>query len=308
MLSRDAAKAAAMYKPSMATTMSSWMRAFGLLGSKRTQRFLSNWRAVAAALFLAGLCVAALLAPVLFPGDPLDMVAQPFLWPFQDAAYPLGTDSLGRDVLAGLVHGARVSLFVGFASTLLGIGVGIVVGAVAGYAGGWWDTVLMRLVEFFQTIPAFVLLVVVIAIAQPSIAIITFAIALVRWPTVARLVRAEFRALRRSDFVMAARGLGFGHARIIFREILPNTLPSVIVTGSVLVATAILNESALSFLGMGDPNVVSWGSMIGSGREALRTAWHLVATPGIAIVLTVLSLNILGDVFNDIANPRNSAS
>jgi peptide/nickel transport system permease protein len=185
--------------------------------------------------------------------------------------------------------------------------IGLIVGAVAGYFGGRTDHLLVKLVEIFQTPPSFVLLVVLVAIAQPAISTVIVAIALVTWPSAARLVRAEFRALREKDFVRAARGLGYGHARIIFREILPNALPPLIVTASVLVATAILMESALSFLGLSDPNVVSWGSMIGAGRELLRTAWFLSAVPGVAIVLTVLALNFLGDALNDALNPRLSA-
>jgi len=268
--------------------------------------FLRNPTAMVGCVFLLAVALLALLAPWLYPGDPLDMVAQPFLWPGKDAAFILGTDSMGRDVAAGVVHGSRVSLLVGIAATLIGLTLGILIGAVAGYFGGWIDDVLQRLVVLFQTIPSFILLVVLVAIAQPSIRTIVLAIGLVTWPTVARLVRAEFRSLRQKDFVVAARSLGYGHARIIFREILPNALPPIIVTSSVMVASAILLESALSFMGMGDPNVISWGSMIGSGRELLRTAWYLTAAPGLAIVFAVLAFNLIGDGLNDALNPRFS--
>jgi peptide/nickel transport system permease protein len=250
----------------------------------------------------------ALAAPTIYPEDPLSMVARPFLWPGQNPAYPLGTDSLGRDVAAGVVWGARVSLLVGFSAMALGVTLGLLVGSFAGYFGGRVDDVLVKVIEIFQTPPNFVLLVVLVAIAQPSVSTVILAIAAVTWPTTARLMRAEFRALRGKDFVVAARGLGYGHARIIVREILPNALPPLIVTSSVLVATAILMESALSFLGLSDPNVVSWGSMIGAGRELLRTAWFLSAVPGVAIVLTVLALNLLGDALNDALNPRVSSA
>jgi peptide/nickel transport system permease protein len=143
-----------------------------------------------------------------------------------------------------------------------------------------------------------------VAIVQPSVGTESFAIAIVTWPTVARLTRAEFRSIREKDFVMAARSLGYGHLRIILSEILPSALPPIIVTASVMVASAILMESALAFMGLGDPNIVSWGSMIGSGREFLRTAWYLSALPGIAIMLTVLALNLIGDALNDALNPR----
>lgn len=275
-------------------------------GRRALKVFFANPNALFGTGFLCLVIAVALLARVFFPDDPLSMVGRPFLWPGQDPAFPLGTDSLGRDVLAGILHGSRISLFVGLTATALGLTFGVLVGAVAGYFGGWVDDILMRLVEIFQTLPSFVLLVVLVAIAQPSATTVTLAIAVISWPTVARLTRAEFRAIREKDFVMAARSLGYGHGRIIFREILPNALPPIIVTSSVMVATAILMESALSFMGLGDPNVVSWGSMIGTGRELVRTAWYLTALPGLAIVFTVLALNLIGDGLNDALNPRFS--
>ncbi|WP_283192706.1 ABC transporter permease [Rhizobium sp. AN80A] len=268
--------------------------------------FLANYNALFGTAILLVVSLSALFAPLLFPGDPLEMVARPFLWPGQNPAYPLGTDSMGRDVLAGIVHGARISLTVGLAATALGLTAGIAIGAVAGYFVVLIDDILVKFIEIFQTIPSFVLLVVLVAIAQPTTATVTIAIAIVSWPTVARLTRAEFRAIREKDYVQAARSLGFGHTRIIFREILPNALPPLIVTSSVMVASAILMESALSFMGLGDPNRVSWGSMIGAGRDVIRTAWYLTALPGLAIVFTVLSLNLIGDGLNDALNPRFS--
>jgi peptide/nickel transport system permease protein len=268
--------------------------------------FLRNPAGLAGLVILVLIAVMALAAPVLYPDGPLAMGAMPFIWPGQDAAFPLGTDALGRDVAAGIAWGARVTILVGLSATFFGVTAGVLVGAAAGYFGGRTDVLLSKLVEFFQTPPSFVLLMVVVAIAQPSVSSIIFAIALVTWPTVARLVRAEFRSLREKDFVLAARSLGFGHARIIFREILPNAMPSIIVTSSLLVAQSILMESALSFMGLGDPNLVTWGSMIGSGREQLFNAWFLSAVPGVAIVLTVLSLNLIGDGLNDALNPRFS--
>ncbi len=266
--------------------------------------FLRNPAAMAGVVLLAFMLVLALAAPRLYPGDPLDMVAQPLLWPGQDPASPMGSDSMGRDVMAGMAHGARVSLAVGVVAAVLSLVIGVLVGATAGYFGGRIDDVLVRITELFQTMPSFLFVIVVVAIGQPSVPMIAFAIGLASWPVIARLVRAEFRTLRETEFVLAARSQGFSHARIIFQEMLPNALPPVIVTTSVLVASAILIESALSFLGMGDPNAVSWGSMIGQGRELLRTAWFLTALPGAAIVLTVLALNLVGDGLNDAFNPR----
>jgi len=267
-------------------------------------RFLANPAALAGLVLLAVIAAAALGAPWLFPHDPLDMVGTPLLWPSQDPEFPLGTDTMGRDVAAGLAHGARVSLLVGLAAAALSLTIGVSVGAAAGYFGGWADRVLVRLTELFQTIPSFLLVIVIVAIAQPSVGVIALAIGVSSWPVVARLVRAEFRSLVHAEFVQAARAHGYGHLRIVLAEILPNALPPIIVTTSVLVANAILMESALSFMSLGDPNVVSWGSMIGDAREMLRTAWYLAALPGLSIVATVLALNLLGDAANDAFNPR----
>ena len=263
-----------------------------------------NPSACAGLALLAAFIVLAVLAPRLFPGDPLDMVGGPFEWPGSDPQFRLGTDSLGRDVAAGIAHGARVSLLIGAASAGIGLVIGTLVGAIGGYFGGLIDDALVRLTELFQTVPSFLLVIVLVAIGRPNVVVIALAIGIASWPTVARIVRAEFRTLRRSDFVLAARTQGFGNTRIIFGEILPNALPPVIVTASVMVASAILIESSLSFLGMGDPNVMSWGAMIGAGRDSLRTAWYLTAIPGAAIVLAVLALNLLGDGLTEALNPR----
>ncbi|ROR24595.1 peptide/nickel transport system permease protein [Comamonas sp. BIGb0124] len=272
--------------------------------SESWQAFLRNPSGLAGLFILLAIVAIAAFANVLFPGDPLDMVAEPLLWPFTSAEAPLGSDSLGRNVAAGLAHGARVSLAVGAVAAVISLIIGITVGATAGYFGGRIDDILVRITELFQTVPTFLFVIVIVAIGQPSIGVIVLAIGLAAWPVIARLVRAEFRWLRESEFVQAARSQGFSDLRIIFQEILPNALPPVIVTTSVLVASAILIESALSFLGMGDPNQVSWGSMIGEGRELLRTAWYLTALPGLAIVLSVLALNLVGDALNDAFNPR----
>ena len=266
--------------------------------------FLRNSPAMAGLLTLAVIAALALAAPIVYPEDPLAMVARPLLWPGQDWTYPLGTDSLGRDVAAGIAWGARISLAVGFAAMVVGVTLGLAVGAPAGYFGGSVDSLLQRLIEVFQTVPSFLLLIILVVIAQPSLTTVTGSIAFVTWPTVARLVRAEVRSLREREYVMAARTVGAGDLRIILREVLPGALPPVVVTSSVLVASAILMESALSFLGLSDPNVVSWGSMIGAGRELLRTAWFLSAVPGLAIVVTVLALNLVSDGLNEALNPR----
>ncbi|KIN63596.1 Binding-protein-dependent transport systems inner membrane component [Sulfitobacter noctilucicola] len=248
------------------------------------------------------ICAAA--APILFPRSPWSMVQRPFLPPFSTEGLLLGTDALGRDVLSGLFHGARVSLLVGLVSTVVALAIGIPIGALAGYYAGMVDDALMRFTEFFQTIPSFALAIVLLAIFQPSLGYVILAIAIVSWPPVARLVRGEVLSLRSREFVEAARLSGQSDLRIILRQVLPNALPPIIVLASLMVATAILLESSLSFLGLGDPNVMSWGYMIGAARTVLRTAWWLSFIPGIAIVLTVLSLNLIGEGLNDALNPR----
>ena len=272
---------------------------------RRLRAFLRNPNFVAGAAILTFFVFLALFASLLFPDDPQSMVSSPLLWPGDDWQFPLGTDSLGRDVLARLAYGAQASLLVGIASATIGLAIGMVVGATAGFFGGRIDTVLMRLVELFQTTPTFLLVIVIVSISDPSLGTIVVAIGLASWPTVARLVRAQFRSLRESDFVMAARSLGYSRLRIIVQEILPNALPPIIVAASVMIANAILTEAGLSFLNMRDPNVVSWGGMIGDGREQLRNAWFLTALPGAAIAMAVLSLNLVGDGLNEILNPRN---
>jgi peptide/nickel transport system permease protein len=268
--------------------------------------FMRSFEAMSGLIFLTLIAAGALAAPLLYPDDPLGMVTTPFLWPGQGRGYPLGSDSLGRDVCSEMLWGARISLAVGFAATMLGLTLCTFVGAAAGYFGGWVDEILSRCIEVFHTPPGFVLLLVIVAIFHPTSLSIIFAIAIVNWPIVARLTRAEFRVLRERDFVIAARGLGYGHARILFHEILPNALPPLIATSSVMVGSAILTEAALSFLGLGDPNVVSWGSMIGDGRDTIRDAWYLSALPGLAIVLTVLAFNLIANGINDALNPRFS--
>jgi peptide/nickel transport system permease protein len=270
----------------------------------RAAAFLRQPTFIAGLLVLGIVMALACTADLLYPGDPQDLVGPPLLWPFQKMEFPLGTDSLGRDIAAGIMHGARVSLIIGFSAASIGLLIGTLVGAIGGYFGGIVDNVLVRITELFQTVPAFLLVIVIVAIGEPSLKVIAIAIGVASWPTIARLVRAQFRSLREQDFVMAARSLGYSNSRIIFVEILPNALPPVVITASVMVAGAILTETGLSFLNMGDPNVVSWGSMIGEGREMLRTAWFLTALPGVATALTVLALNLIGDGLNDIFNPR----
>lgn len=268
----------------------------------------ANATLVIGGLIFIGVLILAIAGPWLSPYDPLEMLAEPLLWPGNDPEFLLGTDSLGRDVLSGVISGARVSVLVGLSAAIVGLSVGVFVGALSGFFGGMIDTICLRLMELFQTVPSFLLVIVIVVIGGPSVWLIALAIGLASWPIIARLVRAEFRSKRNAEFVLSARVLGYSTPRLIFSEILPNTIAPVIVTISVLVANAILTEAALSFLGLGDPNVVSWGTMIRDGRLFLRSEWFLSAIPGIAISLTVLSLNLLGDGLNNFLNPRRSNS
>ncbi len=268
------------------------------------RRFARNKPALAGVAVLVLITLAAVLAGLLFPASPWDMVGTPFIWPGRDPEFPLGTDMMGRDLAAGLFHGARVSLVIGLVATAVAVFLGVAIGAAAGYYGGRIDQLLMRVTELFQTLPPFIFAIVVVAILRPSVQTIVVAIGLVSWPAVARLVRAEFIALREREFVHAAVAMGMGDLRIVLTQILPNGLPAIIVTGSLNVATAILLEGGLAFLGLGDPNVMSWGTIIGAGRDALRSAWYIATLPGIAILFTVLAINLVGEGLNDALNPR----
>jgi peptide/nickel transport system permease protein len=268
------------------------------------RRYRRNRSAILGLALFALVVFAAIFGPLLYPSDPWAPLTRPFLWPGERTGFPLGSDSMGRDVLAGLIHGAYVSLLIGVAATAAAVGIGTTVGAIAGYFQGRTDDVLMRLTEVFQTIPNFIFVLVLVAIFRPSIRTILVAIAIVSWPPIARLVRAEFLSLREREFVQSCIAIGMSEARIMWTQILPNCLAPVIIVASILVATAILVEAGLSFLGLGDPNVMTWGKMIGDGRDSLRTAWYLSAIPGLAILLAVLGLSLVGEGLNDALNPR----
>ncbi|TNC11470.1 ABC transporter permease [Methylobacterium terricola] len=268
--------------------------------------FLRHPGAVIGLVILVLVVAAALLAPVLYPTSPWRMVQRPFVPPFTLERVPLGTDALGRDIAAGLMHGAGVSLIVGLVSTLAALLIGVPLGALAGYLGGRVDDALMRFTELFQTVPSFALAIVLVAILQPSLSSMILAIALVSWPPVTRLVRGEVLSLRSREYVQAAIVTGQTTFTILRREVLPNTLSPIVVLASLMIATAILLESSLSFLGLGDPNRMSWGYMVGAGRTVIRQAWWITAFPGLLILLTVLALNLIGEGLNDALNPRLS--
>lgn len=259
-------------------------------------------------LTLLGLvCLVAILAPVLAPGSPWDMAGMPFARP-GEAGMPLGSDTMGRNIYSGIVHGARVSLMIGVASTLAALVIGVTLGAVAGFAGGVVDMVIVRFTEIFQTIPNFVLAILLVAILRPSLPTIILAIGLVSWPPLARLTRAQVRAVSQREFVQAARCQGQSATSVLVRHVLPNAVSPIIVTGSMTVAAAILIEAALSFMGLGDPNYMSWGYMIGAGRTVIRQAWWMSVFPGLAILTTVVAINLVGEALNDALNPRISRS
>ncbi|MFT4159805.1 ABC transporter permease [Shinella sp.] len=268
------------------------------------RRFARNRGALIGAVLVVGIVAAALLAPLFYPGDPMRIVGTPELWPWQDPVFPLGTDALGRDIAAMVVHGARASLLIGVFAAITAALIGVTVGALAAFYGGWVDELVMRGAELFQTIPSLIFLLTIVSILGPTLTNITLAIGFVSWNGLARLTRAEFLSLRERDFVSACRAMGMGNLRIIVAEILPNALPPVIVLSSLTVAGAILYESAVSFLGLGDPNVASWGRLIGEGRTLVRTSWYICAVPGVVIMAAVMSLNLVGDGLNDALNPK----
>ncbi len=268
------------------------------------RRFCRNKGAVFGLIVLALVALLVAVGPWIAQFDPWDMAGAPFQAPMAEPGMLLGTDTMGRDILSGIVAGARVSLLIGVVSTLVSLLIGVGVGAVAGYFGGWVDALLMRFTELFQAVPSFALAIVLVAIFQPSISSIVAAIAIVSWPPVARLVRSEFLTLRQRDFVAAAELAGQSTPRIILTQILPNAASPIVVMASLMIATAILLESSLSFMGLGDPNQMSWGYMVGSARSVLRQAWWMAVFPGVAILMTVLALNLVGEGLNDGLNAR----
>jgi peptide/nickel transport system permease protein len=271
-------------------------------------KLLRSPEAIAGTLILLALAAMALLAPLIFPGDPLAIAGTPLLPPFQDSLHPLGTDRLGRDVLAELFHGARTSLAVGLAASAASIFVGCMIGTIAGFAGGIVDDVLMRVTDAFQTVPNFLLALAIVSVAGPSMATVVVAIALGAWTGPARIARAEILSIRERDFVAGARVIGMHPAEIAFREVLPNALPPVLALSSIIVASAVLIEASLSFLGLGDPNRVTWGGMIAEGRAVLRTAPFLSIVPGLALVLTVLGVYLAGEGLVESTAARRSLS
>lgn len=263
-----------------------------------------NRMAMTGLILVLSLFAVALLAPWLAPYDPNAIDLKELLMP-PSQAHPLGTDTLGRDVLSRIIYGARISLLVGFVAVGIATLIGLVVGALAGYYGGGVDTLLMRLVDLMLCFPTLFLILAVIALLGPSIWNIMVIIGLTNWMGVARLVRAEFLSLREREFVMAARALGASDARLIWRHLLPNALTPVMVSATLGIAGAILTESALSFLGLGvQPPTPSWGNILTMGQDNIEIAWWLSVFPGLAILVTVMSYNLLGEGIREAIDPR----
>jgi peptide/nickel transport system permease protein len=258
-------------------------------------RLLRSPEGVIGLAILCLLALAALFAGVIFPGDPLAIAGPALVQPFSDTSFPLGTDRLGRDVLAELVHGTRASLAVGIAAAIVALVIGSLVGTLAGFAGGLIDETLMRVVDAFQIVPAFLLALAFVSVVGASLPVVVLAIALGAWTGPARLARAEVLSIRERDYVAAARVIGMRPLEIALSEVLPNALPPVLALSSVIVASAVLIEAALSFLGLSDPNIVTWGSMIAEGRNVLRSAPFLSIVPGIALMVTVLGVYLLSE-------------
>jgi peptide/nickel transport system permease protein len=266
------------------------------------KRYFRSPAAVIGLLLLLVVIAMAISAGWFYPRDPLALAGRPLIWPLSNPRFLLGTDNSGRDIAAQIFYGARISLLIGGVATAIAIAIGVLIGAFAGFYGGWIDNVLMRVTEAFQTLPNFVL--VLVAVFGSTLTTVTIAVGVVSWPAPARLTRAEFMSLRNREFVQAGRTLGMKDVQLILGEILPNALPPVIVYASVVMAVAILLESALAFLRLSDPNVASWGNLIGLGRDVLRVQWYVSAIPGIAILGTVLAVSLVGQGLNDALNPR----
>lgn len=267
------------------------------------EMFRGNHAAMVALVVLTLIMIIAAIGPYVYPTDPFDMVWAPFSPPGVDG-FILGTDYLGRDLMAAIIHGARVSIVIGLAAAFMSVFIGVTVGALAGFYRGWVEELLMRVTEFFQVLPTLLFSMVIVALFGASLPMITFAIGIVSWTAVARITRSEFLRIRELEYVTASRASGATNAKLMFQIILPNALPPIIVQAALMVGSAILFEAGLSFLGLTDPNVVSWGQVIGSNRQYILDASYTVTVPGIAIFVTVLTISLVGDGLNDALNPK----
>jgi len=267
------------------------------------QTFFKSYSAVTGLIILIGIAVMGFIGPLFYPTDPFDMVWMPFSPPGADG-FLLGTDYLGRDILSQIINGARVSIAIGFSAALVSCFIGVGIGSFAGFYGGWVEETLMRITEFFQVLPTLLFAMVIVALFGSSVLSITLAIGAVSWASVARITRSEFLRIKELDFVLASRSSGSNNMALIFRVILPNAAAPIIVQSALLVGAAITFEAGLAFLGLSDPNVISWGQVIGSNRVYILDATYTVTFPGIAIFITVLAISLVGDGLNDALNPK----
>ncbi|MGR3506229.1 MAG: ABC transporter permease [Paracoccaceae bacterium] len=266
--------------------------------------FRRNIPAMIGVVVLSIIVLATLWGTFFFAGNPYEIVWAPHEAPGVAPEFLLGTDYLGRDIFAGLVTGGGPTLAVGAAAAAITMVIGISLGALAGFYGGWVDNLLMRITEFFQVLPTLLFAMVLVTLFSPTLTTIALAIGVVSWPQTARLTRAEVMKIKELEYVTAARAIGAKNRRIIWQVILPNAAPPLIVSATLTIGVAILFEAGLSFLGLGDPNTMSWGLMIGSNRAYILDAWWPVTFPGLAIFLTVFSVSLIGDGLNDAFNPK----
>ena len=267
------------------------------------EMFKGNHAAMVGLTILFVIAIGSIFGPLVYPTDPFDMVWAPFSPPGEEG-YLFGTDYLGRDLLAMVIHGARVSLVIGLSAAIVSIFIGVTIGALAGFYRGYIEEILMRVTEFFQVLPTLLFAMVIVALFGASLTMITIAIGVVSWTAVARITRSEFLRIRELEYVMASRASGVSSTKLMFGIILPNALPPIIVQSALMIGSAILFEAGLSFLGLTDPNVVSWGQIIGSNRQYILDASYTVTIPGIAIFVTVLAISLVGDGLNDALNPK----
>lgn len=266
------------------------------------RRFLSHRLGTISLLIILALALAAVLANFLFTGDPKQISEDVMLAP--SFAHPLGTDELGRDVLTNIVYGIRVSLTVGLLAALGASSLGSVLGALAGYYGGALDLIVMRISEIFQVIPTFILAAVIVALSGPGLPQIIIVIVILSWPQTARLMRSEVLRIRKLEYVDAVRCLGVSERRILVAEVVPNAIAPALAVCTLIVGQAILLEASLAFFGLSSPDIVSWGQMLNSGQRFLFNAWWLSFFPGLAIFVTVLAFNLIGDAVGFALNPR----
>ncbi len=264
--------------------------------------FCRNYTALFGLIVVIIFIFTGIFGPFLMPADPFEPVAPPLTAPGEYGL--LGTDYLGRDVFTGIIYGTRLTLVIATAATLVTVLIGITVGAIAGFYGGLIDNILMRITEFFQVLPPLVFSMVLVAVFSTDLVVVVLAIAVTTWTTEARLTRAEFLKIREREYVLSAKAVGARNWRIITRVILPNAMPPLVIAITLRIGITIIYEAALSFLGLTDPDTMTWGKMIGLSRDFFFDAWWTVTFPGLAILLVVLCIALIGDGLNDAFNPK----